>query len=61
MMPVSESTSLNDVLEALGYTTAPLQFQGKRIIRDDVDVFAGTASEVWAWLRKTRQIAPAAR
>lgn len=55
-MHVPESMPLNDVLAALGYTTAPLQFQGKSIIRNGVTVFAGTAGEVWAWLRETRQI-----
>lgn len=56
------SMSLNDVLAELGYTTAPsersiLVYLGvKRIILGGVDVFIGNACEVWAWLRKTRQI-----
>lgn len=46
--------SLNQTLAALGYTTAPHRnapAQGKAIYRDGVEVFAGTAGEVWAWLR----------
>lgn len=56
LVPKSEP-SLNAVLSTLGYTTSPLEFQGKRILRDGAEVFAGTAGEVWEWLRKTGQIA----
>lgn len=51
--------SLNEVLDALGYRTAPptkaIQ-QGKRILRRGEVVFEGTAGEVWTWLRKSGEI-----
>jgi hypothetical protein len=48
--------TLNEVLEALGYTTEPAGDHGtKRILREGEEVFRGRAGEVWDWLIQTGQ------
>lgn len=51
--------TLNEVLKALGYTTAKRagHLQGKKILLRGAVVFEGTADETWRWLRQTGQIA----
>lgn len=46
--------SLNATLAALGYRTEPHRRAGAKAIIDSAGrtVFAGTAAEVWAWLRE---------
>ncbi len=48
--------SINATLTCLGYTTAPGNYGRKRIMFMGAEVFAGTAGDVWAWLRETGAI-----
>lgn len=50
-------SSLDSVLQILGYTTEPAAFAGhKNVLRDKRLVTMGTPEQVWKWLRRTRQI-----
>lgn len=52
--------SLNDVLAKLGYTTkkatAAWSMYSKEIRKNDTVVFTGDSTEVWEWLRESKQI-----
>lgn len=44
--------TLTEALAAAGYTHWPAPgVRRRRVMRDEVEVFAGTAGEVWEWLR----------
>jgi hypothetical protein len=57
MKPLNSEMTLNEILEALDYTTGPSKFQSKKQISKNGEVvFEGTAHEVTAWLRQANQI-----
>ena len=43
--------TLNQTLAAMGLTTSPTGQCEKIILRDGVEVFQGSASDVWAWIK----------
>lgn len=56
----AEELTLTEQLRALGYEHRPRSNQnagGRAVYRNLVLCFEGTASETWAWLRRSGQIA----
>jgi len=55
-LDATDDRSLNQILSDLGYTTRRADgLYRKDILKDGAVVMTGTAGDVWAWLRTTKQ------